>query len=201
MEVRIARILSYILHPLLIPFYSLILLFNLPVLISFGFEAQIWLLAMVFTFTILLPVAVILLMYYLKLVESPELKKSSERTLPLIFTSASYLGLNYVLRGSGVPDYLLYILYGALFTLLTGLLINLAYKVSLHTLGWGAFAASLVGLSIRMSLDIPLVIALVILIAGFVGYSRLKLNAHNPTQVYLGYVAGASIILALTFLL
>lgn len=201
MEVRIARILSYILHPLLIPFYSLILLFNLPVLISIGFEAQLSLLGMVFTFTILLPVAVILLMYYLKLVESPELEKSSERTLPLIFTSASYLGLNYVLRGSGVPDYLLYTLYGALFTLLTGLLINLAYKVSLHTLGWGAFSASLIGLSIRMSLDIPLVIALVILIAGFVGYSRLKLNAHNPTQVYLGYVAGASIILALTFLL
>ncbi|MBK7214701.1 MAG: hypothetical protein IPH88_15685 [Bacteroidales bacterium] len=130
--------------------------------------------------------AVILLMYYLKLVESPELEKSSERTLPLIFTSASYLGLNYVLRGSGVPDYLLYILYGALFTLLTGLLINLAYKVSLHTLGWGAFSASLIGLSIRMSLDIPLVYSLVILIAGFVGYSRLKLNVTTQPKFIWG---------------
>jgi membrane-associated phospholipid phosphatase len=91
------------------------------------------------------------------------------------------------------------VLYGALFTLLLGLIINLTYKISLHTLAWGATVASLAGISLKMMIDIPGIIISAVLLSGLVGFARLKLNAHNPSQVYLGWIAGVSIILILTF--
>jgi hypothetical protein len=157
--------------------------------------------ALVFVFTFIMPVAIIMTMYYFKMISSPELEQPSQRTLPLIFSSASYIGLLYILRKSGLPDYFLYVIYGALFTLLTGLMINLVYKISLHTLAWGAAVALFVGIWLKIGLEIPAIIIVSILLAGLAGFARLKLNAHNPTQVYLGFATGASIILIMTFAL
>lgn len=203
METKIARALSYILHPLLIPTYAVLLLLNLPFYLSFALslEIRIWLMILVFSFTFLIPVAAIITLGYFKMISSPELEDSRERTLPLLITSASYFALLYVLRNSGIPSYFLYFIYGAIFILLTGLIINLFYRVSIHTLAWGAAVASFIGISVRMGIDIPAIIMITILVAGLAGFARLKLNAHNSTQVYLGFIAGAGILLLLTFAL
>ncbi len=203
METKIARALSYILHPLLIPTYAVLLLLNLPFYLTFALslEIRIWLMILVFSFTFLIPVAAIITLGYFKMISSPELEDSRERTLPLLITSASYFALLYVLRNSGIPSYFLYFIYGAIFILLTGLIINLFYRVSIHTLAWGAAVASFIGISVRMGIDIPAIIMITILVAGLAGFARLKLNAHNSTQVYLGFIAGAGILLLLTFAL
>jgi len=203
METKLARALSYILHPLLIPTYAVLLLLNLPFYLTFALplEFRIWLMVLVFSFTCLIPVASIITLSYFKMISSRELEDSRERTLPLLITSASYFALLYILRNSGIPSYFLYFIYGALFILITGLIINLFYKVSLHTLAWGAAVASFIGISIRMGIAIPAIIMITILFAGLVGFARLKLNAHNSTQVYLGFIAGAGIMLLLTFVL
>lgn len=200
METRLARILSYILHPLLIPTYATFLLLNLSFFLSYSLnlEAKIWLLIMVSGFTFVIPVVIITSLYFFRVISSIELEQMKERTMPLLFSAISYYALLYMLRKSGLPAYFLYFIYGALLTLLVGLMINLVYKISLHTLAWGAAVASLVGLSLKMGIDIPLIIIFSIIIAGLAGYVRLKLNAHNPTQVYLGFVTGAGIITILT---
>jgi hypothetical protein len=200
MESRLARILSYLLHPLLLPSYATLLMFNLPLFLTYtlSLEAKAWLIIMVFGFTFLVPVTVIVTLYYLKLIDGLELEKPGERTLPLLLTAICYYALLYLLRKSGLPDYFLYFIYGALFILLVGMMVNLAYKISLHTLAWGAAVASLVGISVKTGIDIPLIIMVSVLIAGLVGYARLKLNAHDPAQVYLGFITGAGVILLLT---
>lgn len=99
-----------------------------------------------------------------------------------------------------MPPVFLYMLYSATFALLAGLLINMVYKISLHTLGWAAMAASLTSISLRMGVPMLMLITGAWIISGVVGYARLKQNAHNQTQVYLGYVAGVSIIVLITLL-
>lgn len=203
MEIRLAKFLSYLLHPLLLPTYATFLLLNLPLFLAYTLstEAKIWLILLVFGFTYLLPVTVIVFLYYLKTIKSLELEDPKERTLPLLLTAICNYALLYLLRESGLPPYFLYFLYGALLVLVAGLLINLVYKISLHALGWGAAVASFIGIALKMQLDIPLIIIPIILLAGLAGYSRLKLDAHNQTQVYLGFVTGAGMILLLTFYL
>ena len=203
METRIAKFLSYILHPLLIPAYLAVFLLNTPLFLTFSLssQAKAGLIGVIAGFTFVLPAAAMLAMRYFKMVSTLQLEIAEERTLPLIITSASYMALLYLLRRIGLPAFFLFFFYGAVVTLVAGLLINLAYKISLHTLAWGSVTAALAGFSIRMGVDFPLVILGAILLAGTAGFARLKLQAHSPAQVYLGFLAGAGIMLLLTFLL
>ena len=203
MEIRMARFLSYLLHPLLLPTYATLLLLNLPLFLTYtiNLEAKMWLVILVFGFTFLLPVTVVITMYYFRMINNLEFDQPGQRTLPLLFAAVSYYALLYLLRKSGLPAYFLYFIYGALFVLLAGLLINLAYKISLHALAWGAAVTSLIGISVKMGVDIPGTIIISIVMAGLAGFARLKLNAHNPVQVYVGFGIGAGIITVLTFFL
>jgi hypothetical protein len=196
-----SRFLSYILHPLLIPtlvtwalmmrsdLYSIIL----PVSI------KVWFISLVFFFTMVLPVIGVFLLLKLKVINSIEMNHRSERTVPLLISSISFMALLYYIKSVGLPPIFLYVLYSATFAMLAGLLINLVYKISLHTLGWGAVAATLTSVSLRIGIPLLLFIITAILICGIAGFARLKQNAHNPTQVYLGFVAGVSIIILISF--
>ena len=203
METKVANILSYIQHPLLITAYLALFLLRLPLFLTYTLSGDVkaGLIGVIIGFTFILPVSAMLAMRYFKLISSLKLEEMHERTLPLIVTSASYMALLYLLRRLGLPSYFLFFFYGAMITLIAGLLINLVYRISLHTLAWGSVAAALTGFSIRMGVDfLPLILA-VILLAGMAGSARLILKAHTAPQIYLGFLAGAGIMLALTFAL
>lgn len=199
---QFSRILSYILHPLLIPTIatSALLLRGDIYSIVLPDALKIWFVAVVFVFTFGIPVAALLILLKFNAIQSLEMNNRAERTIPLLITSTSFMALLYTLRSTGMPPVFLYVLYSATFAMLAGLLINMVYKISLHTLGWGALTATLTLISIRLGIPLLGLIILAVLLSGFVGYARLKQNAHNQTQIYLGYVAGVSVIALITFL-
>ncbi len=86
------------------------------------------------------------------------------------------------------------LILGAAFSVALAFVINLKWKVSIHMLGMGGIVGTIFGLMLRYQVDaIQLVMSLVIL-SGIVGYSRLRLNAHTPLQVYVGFVLGTLIL-------
>jgi membrane-associated phospholipid phosphatase len=56
--------------------------------------------------------------------------------------------------------------------------------------GVGGITGAILAISYRLQSDIQLSFFSILLIAGFVGYARLKLNAHTPAQVYTGFLVG-----------
>jgi len=203
MEPRLTKFLSYLLHPLLIPTLAVSALLLYPDLYSIvlPFGLKIWFLAIVFLFTFFLPSAAVFVLYKTKVIDSIEIDSRRQRSVPLLVASTSYLALIYSLKLTGIPVVLLFALYMATFALLTGLIINLFYKVSLHTLGWGALTASFIEIAVRTGSVFLWLIIATIVISGLAGYARLKQNAHTPTQVYLGYVAGAMVVMIISFLM
>jgi hypothetical protein len=161
---------------------------------------KFWFISVVIVFTLLIPLAGVLILLKFNAVNSIEMNDRHERTLPLIISSTSFMVLLFSLKSTGIPPVFLYILYSATFALLAGLLINLFYKISLHTLGWGAIAAAFTGVSFKLGVPLLAFIVVAVLLSGLAGYARLKQNAHNPAQVYLGYVAGISVIILISFL-
>jgi len=196
-NLQLTKILSYILHPLLIPTFATLALLLYPdiSIVLMPFKLKIWFISVVFVFTFLLPVAGVLILLKFKAVGSVEISQRNERTLPLIIASTSFMVLLFSIKSTGIPPIFLYILYSATIALITGLVINTFYKISLHTLGWGAMAAAFTGLSLRLGIPMLGFIQTAIVLSGIAGYARLKQNAHNQTQVYLGYVAGVSVII------
>jgi hypothetical protein len=199
---QISRFLSYILHPLIIPTLVISALMMRSDIYSIVLpdSLKLWFISVFFAFTLLIPVTSMFIMLKFKAIHSLELKERNERTIPLLVTSTSFMALLFTLRPSGIPPVLLYVIYSATFTMLAGLLINMFYKISLHTLGWGAIATTLIGISIHLGIPLLTMIIISVILAGLAGYARLKQDAHNASQVYLGYVAGVCVILLLTFL-
>lgn len=202
-NIRFSRILSYILHPLIIPTLVTSAMLMRPDLYSIILPSalKVWFISIVFLFTLGIPVVSMLILLKLNAIQSLEMNQRNERTIPLLITSTSFMALLYTLRTSGIPPVFLFVLYSATIAMLAGLLINLVYKISLHTLGWGALTATLIGISVRLGIPLLAFVLISVLFSGFVGYARLKQNAHNQTQIYLGYVAGVLVILLITFLL
>ena len=68
-------------------------------------------------------------------------------------------------------------------------------------LGIGGLIGALIGISQRFQYDHFIMISIIILFAGFIGYARLKTNSHNFQQVYAGFIIGLIIEWMVTFLL
>ncbi len=67
--------------------------------------------------------------------------------------------------------------------------------------GVGAFSGLALYTSYYYGLQLLLFIAVTFLLAGLVGTARLKLKAHTPAEVYLGYLLGlGASFLSLTIL-
>ena len=72
--------------------------------------------------------------------------------------------------------------------ILINLMIINKWKISSHMIGIGGITGLIFALSFRLQV-LPIIYMIsVFLISGLVGYSRLKLNAHNPAQLYSGYL-------------
>jgi hypothetical protein len=199
---KVSRILSYVFHPLIIPTFIITALLLSPGLYSILLPQvyKQWIVMIVCLYTYVLPITGILILKKLKLISSIELENRKERTIPILISSASYMALLFTIRNTDVPPILLYVLYSATFALLAGLLINIIYKISLHTLGWSALAATLIAVALRTGAPLLGLIITSLLISGIAGFARLKQNAHNQSQIYLGYLAGVLVIILISFL-
>jgi hypothetical protein len=198
-DFRISRVLSYLLHPMLIPSLVISVLMFRPDLYPADIPVKIrlWFVITVFIYTAFIPIAGVLILLRFRMLQSVEQNERSERTLPLLLASISYTAMLYTLGAAGVPAVFRYLLYSAAFALFAGMLINLFWKISLHTLGWGALTASLFTLALLMGYNLTGMIAASVFLSGLAGYARLNENAHSPAQVYLGFAAGVMLIAAI----
>jgi hypothetical protein len=177
------------------PFYSLLLVFNLPIFISYNIrpQLQVFILALVFITTFVLPVLFTLFLVQKKIVTSLELEKREERKHPYIATSLFYLFTFILLRWVGVPPFFTVIILGAALVIIAGFFINLKWKISIHTMGIGGVLGLTWSLSEILYIPVTIPFIVLVLLAGIIGTARLMRNAHTQLQIYSGLVIGFAI--------
>jgi hypothetical protein len=186
-----SRIISVILHPLIMPTAGLFLIFNSGSYISMmNDDGRILLYLIVFVGTFLLPLTVIPFFIYRKLINDVQMDNPKERILPLLLTAIFYYLVFYVFTTLPVPEILTAFLLAAMVVVSLTLLITLLWKISAHMMGIGGLTGSLIALSLKLVTDIQFILVFLILAAGLIGFARLNLKAHNPAQIYAGYVTG-----------
>ena len=203
MEEKIAKFISYLLHPLLLPTYAMLVLFGQSAYFIMMLPANFrWsMLGLVFGNTVLLPIIVIWMMRTRGMISSMQLPERRERTFPFIVTALAYFATYFMLSNLGLPPiYLLFILGGAILTVLATL-INFFWKISIHMLGMGGITGGFIGLMLFRSIYSPMLLIGIILLSALVAFARLKLNTHNESQVYAGYLMGVVIMLGMVTLL
>jgi membrane-associated phospholipid phosphatase len=195
-EQNFAMALSIIFQPIFVPLYSLILIFNANTYITYAVhdEVKLFIYGITVMNTIILPMGVFYYFYKAKLIDSLHMHTARERSLPFLTIVVFQMSTFYVFSQAPMPSLFPNLVLGAAISVATAFIINLKWKVSIHMLGMGGIVGTLIGLMLRYQVDaVSLVMALVIL-SGFVGYARLRLNAHTPLQVYVGFVLGTLIL-------
>jgi len=186
-----AKFISVIFHPVLMPLYGLIIIFSAPTLFDFLPSVQKKIVLLIFsTNNILLPLSLIPYMKWRKMISSWTIDDRSERIIPMAITSFFYLVTVYVVLKFNIPVFIkAFILSTALFSFVLTI-INFWWKISIHAAGAGAMTSLIFVLSIKMHTPLTPFLISAILASGLILSSRLWLNSHNPKEVWFGYLAG-----------
>jgi hypothetical protein len=145
---------------------------------------------MVFSFSFVLPVLNILILYKLKRIRSFTLKDQEERTFPYILTSCFYFGLFYLFLDLNIWPEIKILVFGAGLAILLTAFINKRYKISAHMVGVGGLLGSLLIISFVFKFNAIPVIAFLFLLSGTIASSRLYLKAHSRDEIYSGFALG-----------
>jgi membrane-associated phospholipid phosphatase len=196
-----ARFTSVIFHPLLIPTFGFLLLFNSDFYFSIlPWNVKRYMLLVVFMSTCVLP-AISILILSLSPKFDLNMEKNTDRVLPLFVSSISYY-LGYLLL-KRLPVFPVYnvLLIGSVLVQIALIPISMRWKISAHAAAIGGLVGGIFGLSFRLQENPVQLLSILILTAGLVGTSRLILEKHTQSQIYAGFLTGFWILsLVITFI-
>ena len=201
MQTKIAKIISCLFHPLLMPTYAFMLLFSIKAYFSLIIpaEGKLRILLLIFIVTFIFPVMVILFFKSRNLIKSLYQLSKQERKFPYITTIVFYFLAYYLLKNVQISPIFHFFTFGATIISLVAFLINFFWKISIHMIAIGGVIGMLLGLSFTGIIESPLIVTVAIFIAGLTGFARLQLKANNQLQVYAGFFLGVLGMIYLSF--
>lgn len=194
-----ARIISLLFHPVILPTYAMLILLNMKVYFSMVIPTQArWMIAgFVFITTCLLPLMMVYLMERLTIISSKHMPTRQDRIWPFALTAMFYYVTYHLLNRLDLPSAFIILMFGAFLNVTVSLIITFFYKISTHMIAIGGLCGAFTGLSLKLGLDMPMLITTFIFLSGLIGFARLKLNAHSPLQVLTGFLTGFTIFIIL----
>ncbi len=187
---KLAKFLSYTFHPIVIPSLAVLFLF-IGVDQDKGRESNLITLAVVFFFSYVVPVVVLILLKRNGLIDSLSIPKVEQRKIPLMLGTLISVILYFyslVLIGN---LYLSFYFLGCItssLVLYTGQLKN--FKISIHMAGISSLLGFVVIVSYTSKINLLPYVMVLILLTGLIAFSRLQLKAHSNKELIVGTIAG-----------
>ena len=186
----LAQTVSGVLHPLCIPLLTLgLLMFTDGYLVHrLGLFAYLFVLLLINT---LAPAISLWLLKRRGVISDLDIRKRSERPWPFLLVLAYYL-MAYVLvvqsTAVAVPVFYQQVLLSLVVAIASAWVVTWKAKISMLAQG-GILAVYLHVAMMDHTWDLNWV-SVLLLSAGLVGWSRLRLGAHTPAEVYSGFALG-----------
>jgi hypothetical protein len=195
----IAKIISGIIHPMVMPLFGTIVFLQLPKFIVLEQEDQLrtYFYVTMFLCTFLFPSVLIIFLKYTGAIQSISLNNQKDRTVPFIFTGIGYsIALYMINRLPIAPSMFPYnlakpLVIGATLSVIIALIVNRWFKISIHMMGIGGLTGAAIAIAWCYQLPIFGLIYLFVFLSGITGFARLHLHAHTPAQVYAGFLVSA----------
>ncbi|NBG64844.1 PA-phosphatase [Acidiluteibacter ferrifornacis] len=193
MSIRLANFLSKLFHPLFMPVLGMAIIFSSPTYFNYRypFLLKVIVLGFLFLNTFIFPLIFSLLLKRRGAIKSLQMETCKERKWPYFFTTIMYLTSVWLFVKLNISSIILDFTLGAavsIFILFLASFIN--FKISAHLLGLGGLIGMILVLSLKTQVDLTSIISAFILISGFVGIARLILKAHQPIEIYTGFLVG-----------
>ena len=193
----IARIFSAVFRPSYYPTVGTLILLNFSYLNLLSRPFRVWVLALVFLFTFCLPVLGIYIYRRIHGWSAFELRKRHKRAVPYVINICCYLCLMHLFTVSNIPypltaitHFLASIIGISLLIQCTCIIVNVWWKVSMHSAGSGGIIGALIAYSAIFGFNPIWWLSLAIFVSGCVMTSRMVLRQHTLGQVLGGTLIG-----------
>lgn len=189
----LAKTLSIVLYPLLIPTYGMGLFFAAMHVHSPEMPATLAWLSVVGTLflTCVIPVTLIIWMWRRGQLTSLYIEDPKQRTTPYIYCTVCYAFWCYFVRATmHLPLMWLLLAIGATLALAMVTIINRRWKISAHLSAMGGLLGGVCSYGLCGGVDVTAAVVAVLVVSLLLMYARIYLKAHTPMQVVCGYLLG-----------
>ena len=191
MKHKIAQFFSFTFMPFLTPVYAILMLMNMwYARLLFDDRGRLIIVLSVVLFTMIIPALATTILIKTGIVSDLYIKNRKERTWPYIITFLSYLACIRFFVWIGIGKWVILIALGTTIGLMVISLVNLWWKISAHMSGMGGLCGSIFAASFVFHSNPVWLFISIILLSGFVAWSRLELKAHTPGQLTAGFLVG-----------
>jgi hypothetical protein len=188
----LAKIISYVFHPLFIPVYITYFIIEVRAYQFAGLDdwAKLTRLLKVAVSCTFLPLVTVLLLRALNFIDSVFLKTQKDRIIPYVICMIYYFWNWYTFKNLHEVNDLISISMAIFNASVFGFLANISMKISMHAIAVGVMTTFIALLSLYDSSNLSLYLCVAILISGAVCTSRLIVSDHTQKEIYYGFFIG-----------
>ena len=193
---KIANVVSYLFHPLIMPTLGLLLILNSGTYVSLlDPSIKRAILFVMALGTLIFPLIMVPIFYYRNLVTNLQESRREERLIPQLIILILYIiTFVYFVRlplSSVIHAYMLSVAA----TLFLVLLLNIKFNVSFHMAALGGLSGLIVALIALYESPLQGVLIISLLAGGLTGSARLAIGAQRWGEVLSGYFIGLAMVL------
>ncbi len=187
----LARVVSFALHPFVMPLYMILLLLTDTTYASiYSLKVKIYLVWVTVLFTMIIPALVLMLLKSYHKIRDSDLTRRSERLIPVSAIAVCYLLCGVAVIRVPLAEMLSRFMFAAAACALLVMIISLFWKISLHLTASGAILSFVLMVHIASGGRLMGALCAAIFAAGLLGSARLQLGCHTPMQVFAGFMTG-----------
>jgi membrane-associated phospholipid phosphatase len=197
--IRIAKVMSTLFMPLYAPMWVFIGLFLFTYLRLLPWGYKIFIISIVYVFTVFMPTVGITLFRLFKKWTHLELSHREHRHMPYVVALLSYTACLVIMTRINAAMFFSGVVMAALVSQIICVIINVWWKVSTHMVGIGGLVGALNAFSILFFYNPVWPFCVLLLLSGVLGTSRIILRQHSLAQVLTGF--GIGYVCAMVFIL
>lgn len=185
-----AQVISTLFTPFYLPTVAFVVLLTFSYLSQLAFMEKLYMVFMVYLFTVILPRTIIYFYRKHHGWSSEQLNKRSNRYVPYIISIGCYTLLLFIMKSLHLPHFTVPIVAAALLIQIICAIVNNWVKVSTHAASSGGVIGMLFAFSFIFNFNAVWWISLCILLCGCVCSARMVLRQHTYLELFLGVIIG-----------
>ena len=184
--VRYAHIISLIFRPSYYPTVAFAVILTMTYLSLLPWQFKLWLLVVVYLFTVLIPWIGIVLYHRIQGWSRAELRLRHRRFIPYLLHIVSYACCFTILKNTHVPSFACALIVASLMLQIGCIIINVWWKISMHSAASGAAIGVIMAYGLLWGYNPVWWLCALLLLSGCVMSSRMVLRQHSLSQVLAG---------------
>lgn len=188
--IQISKLLSTIFSPFYAPVLAFLWLFFFSYLRLLPLEYKLFILCIVFMFTIFIPRMSISIFRRLNKWSHWQLSHREHRHMPYVLALLSYTACLFVFNKINTAIFFRGIIMASLVAQIICVIVNTKWKISTHMVGMGGLLGMVIAFSNIFLYNPVWPTCGLLILSGMLGTSRMVLRQHSLAQVSAGFAVG-----------